>query len=84
MCDCINKVKQMVADKVSSNERNPKGYKIDDIKWEHCTIFPKSRIYTNLMLRTTFEKKDGSTSKPRNEHVAIHFSYCPFCGEKFE
>lgn len=82
MCDCIKTVKQAVIDKVSSNEHNPKCYKLEEVSWEHVTIFPKSRLYTNIMLRSTFEKKDGSTSKPRNEHVPIFFTYCPFCGEK--
>lgn len=57
MCDCIKTVKQAVIDKISSNERNPKGYKLEEVAWEHVTIFPKSRLYTNIMLRSTFEKK---------------------------
>lgn len=39
---------------------------------------------TDFVFRTTFTKKDGSESKPRPNHVAIVFTYCPFCGVKYK
>lgn len=84
-CDCLKETAKLIIDKISSKETNPKGYKIIQGDWEHKSWYPKVRLYSNyIILETVFEKKDGTTSKPRKEHVAIYYSYCPFCGKKYE
>lgn len=79
----MNKIKQSIIEKANKNERNPEGYAITEADWEYKSWFPKVRLYVNFIIRSTFKKKDGNTSKPRNEHVSIYFAYCPFCGEKY-
>ena len=41
------------------------------------------RLKTNLIFQTDFVKKDGNRSKPKNNHMGLLFSYCPFCGEGY-
>lgn len=39
---------------------------------------------TDYVFKSTFIKKDGSVSKPRNHHMTIVFSFCPFCGKPYK
>lgn len=83
-CNCMKDIESKVKEHVLSQETNPKGFEIVSSGWERATWYPKKRLYTHIILESRFEKKDGIISKPRNGHVAIHFSYCPFCGKKYE
>lgn len=38
---------------------------------------------TTFEFRTTFKKKDGSTSKPKKNRPSLIFTFCPFCGVKY-
>ena len=82
MCDCIDKVIEKVKEKVVKDKSN--GYKIENIEFENCSWFPKRELYSNVILKTTFIKRDGNTSKPINEHISIFYTFCPFCGVKRE
>lgn len=82
MCNCINEVKALCKAQVEKDSTE-KGFSIEDIRWEYASIFPASRVYANIIIRSTFTKVNGEKSKPKNSHVCIHFAYCPFCGEKF-
>lgn len=83
-CNCIKEVKEKVIDYMTNKKTNPKGFKIIETRWEHSTIYPKQRLYVNHIIQSTFTKVDGTESKPRNDTVAIHFTYCPFCGNKYD
>ena len=67
--------------RAAENDRNPKGYKIVEADWEYKSF--AGGLYSNYIFKSTFEKKDGTESRPKNEHVAIFYSYCPFCGKKY-
>lgn len=41
-------------------------------------------LKTDFVVRTTFKKKDGSESKPKTSHMALIFTYCPFCGVQYK
>lgn len=83
-CDCLKKTSELIINKISEKETNPKGYKILEADWEYKSWYPKVRLYANLIIKSTFKKNDGSISKPKNQHVSIYFSYCPFCGKKYD
>lgn len=82
-CDCMDKTKQLIIDRAIADEKNTKDYKIIEADWEYKSWYPKVRLYVNFIIKSTFIKKDGSTSKPKNSHASIFFSYCPFCGKKY-
>jgi len=83
-CDCISKVAENIKAKITADQtEKQKGYKMLNGNWEHHSWYPKVRLYSNYIIESTFEKKDGSTSKPRKDHVSIFYSYCPFCGKPF-
>ncbi|MFZ4413624.1 MAG: hypothetical protein ACOYOV_11110 [Bacteroidales bacterium] len=82
-CDCLEKTKQKIIEKISNDPNKRKGYKIIEGDYEHKSWYPNVRLYVNFIVKSSFEKVDGSTSKPINEHVSIYFTYCPFCGKKF-
>lgn len=81
-CNCLEIIKKNVIDYAEKQRNNPKGYKVIDGHFENQSIFPVKRIYTNFIIKSTFTKKDETTSKPRNEHMNLFFNYCPFCGKK--
>lgn len=80
MCDCISIALEKVKERVVKDKTN--GYKVQHIDFEHHSWYPETRLYSNVIMKTTFIKKDGSESKPINEHVSLFYTYCPFCGEK--
>jgi len=61
-----------------------KGYEIEKSYWDNCSIFPEERLYVNLIVKYSFEKKDGSRSLVKNSHIRVYFDYCPICGIKLE
>lgn len=81
-CNCIAETKEAILKNVNAKEKNPKGYNILEADFEYKSWFPKIRLYATFLIKSTFKKKDGTTSRPRNEHVNVFFSYCPFCGIK--
>ena len=84
-CDCFSKVAENIKAKVTSDEsKKQKGYNMLKGNWEHRSIYPKVRLYSDFIIESTFEKKDGTTSKPKKENVSIFYSYCPFCGKPYE
>jgi len=83
-CSCLKDVREKVIAKVLENKDNPNGFKILESDWEHKSWFPKVRLYANYTFKTSFTKKDGNTSQPKNGYVSIFFTYCPFCGKKYE
>ena len=83
-CNCIKTVPEKVVDYKTKKQNYPRGFKIVETSWEHSSIYPKARLYVNFIIQSTFTKVDGTESKPRNDTIAIFFTYCPFCGEKYE
>jgi hypothetical protein len=82
-CDCLSKVAENIKEKIAKDDKKQKGYKILEADFEYKSWFPKVRLYSNFIIKSTFEKKDGTTSRPQNEHINIFYSYCPFCGKPF-
>lgn len=83
-CDCITEVAKKIQKKITADQTvKQKGYKLLNGKWDHSSFYPKVRLYSNYIIESTFEKKDGSTSRPKKDHVTIFYSYCPFCGQAF-
>lgn len=83
-CDCISKVADTIKQKVTEDQNEKQnGYKLIEGNWEHHSWYPKHRLYSNFIIESTFTKKDGTTSKPKKDHVSMFYSYCPFCGKQF-
>lgn len=83
-CNCLETVEKNLIEMLSNREDNPKKFTIVESEWEYKSWFPTVRLYVNYIVKSTFEKKNGTTSKPRNEHVSIFFTYCPFCGKQIK
>ena len=83
-CNCISKLAEDIKAQITTSQtQKQKGYNLIRGKWENLNWFPKFRLYSNYIIESTFEKKDGSTSKLKKDHVVILYTYCPFCGNKF-
>lgn len=83
-CNCIKEAKDKIIEYMNNNTKKPKGFKVISTRWERSTIYPKVRLYSNHIIQSTFTKKDGTESRPVNDTIAIHFTYCPFCGIKYQ
>ena len=83
-CDCMKDSENKIKEHLSKRKTNPEGFEITKSYWEYKSWYPKVRLYVNYIVKSTFKKKDGTTSKPKNEHVIIYFTYCPFCGKKYD
>ena len=83
-CDCMKDSENKIKEHLSNRKTNPEGFEIFESDWEYKSWYPKVRLYANYIVKSTFKKKDGTTSKPKNEHVSIYFTYCPFCGKKYD
>ena len=82
-CDCLKMVAENIKEHVLATKQK-KGFKLIDGKWEHQSFYPKTRLYSNYIIESTFEKVNGQTSRVQNSHMAIFYSHCPFCGKKYE
>lgn len=40
------------------------------------------KTYSEFKIESSFEKVNGTQSRPKKETVNIYHSYCPFCGIK--
>jgi hypothetical protein len=81
-CLCIKTVAENIVKRLGEDKKNPKGFKIIDFDWSCQTIWPEIRLYADFEYKSTFEKSDGTTSKPKNNKISMYFTYCPFCGVK--
>lgn len=83
-CSCMATVSEKIKTHIISDQaKKQKEYKLVSGDWENATFYPKVRPYSNFIIKSTFQKKDGTTSKPVNSHVGIHYTFCPFYGEKY-
>ena len=82
-CNCIKEVADLIEQRIHKQKENTEGYRILETEWENKSWYPEERLYTNFKVKSSFTKKDGSESKPINEHVRIFFTYCPFCGKEY-
>ncbi len=83
-CDCIPKLAENIKEKIKKDKsERVKGFNLIKGNWEHYSFYPKTRLYSDFIIESTFEKKDGSTSKPKKDSVSIFYSYCPFCGKRY-
>lgn len=82
-CKCMKEVAEKIKEHVSQTRENQNGFAICGSRWENESLFPINRLYANFLIESTFVKKDGTISKPKNSHVSAIFSYCPFCGKPY-
>jgi hypothetical protein len=83
-CNCILETQDLIKKEViAQNSKTENGYKYLAGAYENLSLFPITRFYTNFIIRSTFKKKDGTTSRPKNSHVSIFYKYCPFCGNEY-
>ena len=82
MCDCIKIVEKQILEQANCHPRNPKAFNISEGHWECISIFPKTKMFANYIIKYTFQKANGLRTKPKNNTLAIFFVFCPFCGEK--
>ena len=83
-CSCLKDVQEKIIEHILESKNNPNGLKIIASDWEKKSWFPKVRLYANFIFKYSFTLKDGKTSQPKNSSMEIFFSYCPFCGKKYE
>ncbi len=97
MCNCIKEVSELTEQQLKEScekeghtlLRINSGFHGDGLE---NTVFTLSkdnnvtglRLKTNFIARYTFKKKDGSDSRPKALHVPLLFTFCPFCGERYE
>lgn len=82
-CTCLKDSLETIKKSIEENKTKPKGYKILQIDWEYKSWYPVVRPYFNVIIKSTYAKKDGSESRSKYEHVSIFPTYCPFCGKKY-
>ncbi len=82
-CNCNKTVAESIQKHFTEKNAKTNGFTIISGEWEHESIFPNVQLYSNFIIKSTFTKKDGSTSKPVNHHASIFYTFCPFCGKKF-
>ena len=81
-CNCLSQVKKKILEKVKADSK-AEGYRIVESGFERESWFPVTRLYSAFLIKSTFTKKDGTESKPKNEHVSVFYTFCPFCGKAF-
>lgn len=81
-CTCIDDLLEKVKQRdLSEDKRN--GYQVDRIYFEGQSILSK-KLSANVLIKSSFVKKNGERSRLINKHAVIMFNYCPFCGQKYE
>lgn len=83
-CGCLEKVAENIERKVKNDNKDVKGFCIIEGGFEHKSWYPFSRLYSNYIVKSEQLKKDGTLAKPKNSHINIFYSYCPFCGKEFK
>ena len=84
-CDCINIISKDIVERAEKDPERPKGFRILRSGFDQVAIFPDTpdtRTYSSYIIKSTFEKKDGTESRPKSSSVMIVHTYCPFCGTK--
>lgn len=83
-CNCINTLAETVVNELNQRESKPDGYKVLHTQWERMNSWPQRTLYANFFVKSSFRKKAGGESVPRNETFVLVFTFCPFCGKKYE
>lgn len=97
MCECIKDTNAKLIEHVSTKcqEKNVEVEELDYSQGLQNTAFMMNeekdmfditgtQLYTEFHYRFSFEKKDGSRSKPKLEKVKMLFTFCPFCGKPYK
>ncbi len=83
-CDCIKTAAESVQKHVTDQRsKEQKGFQVTDGEWKNKSWYPTTRLYAPFNVTSTFQKVDGSTSKPKKEEIPVFFSFCPFCGKEY-
>ena len=94
MCDCIKTTTEVITKSMHDKcvEKNETMLEIKNWDGEGLqgTTFAFGNnglsgefLKTDFIFKSTFKKKNGTDSKPKNNHVSIIYTYCPFCGVKY-
>ncbi len=86
MCDCLNRVEKVLADKL--RQRVPDDAEISqgfDTGWEN-SVLSLSAFKTHVMMKYKMayraRKKNGEMAKNLTRlECSVKMSYCPFCGK---
>lgn len=92
-CNCLEKIEETTLEMLTKNcaEKNEKLLELKD--WDGDGLQNRTlllgdgggeRLKTEFVYKTTFTKKDGSESKARKHSASLLFTYCPFCGVKYD
>lgn len=87
MCDCIEKVEKMIAEKQLSE--NP-GAELFDKSQKGTMLHtgysfsknPGRRTYNEVEVNISVKKKNGQFSRFKRKRISVYATYCPFCGKK--
>lgn len=83
MCNCLETITKKIEEFPEEFIRE-KGLEIDSVNFQGKFIWPKEMLYAQVKLEYTFEKTNGTRSKPKTKFINIIHSYCAFCGEKLD
>jgi len=79
MCDCINRMQDMLTDKMI--ELNPGSEIVERVQLENVSLMLESgenRPYNPAL------GKYKKGNKPSKFTISVVYTFCPFCGEKYE
>ncbi len=83
-CNCVKEVEEKIKDNFIKNcsENDPR---IKESSFERISWFPYNRLFSSYVITYSFTKKNGTpSSKNKNVHTNIFYTYCPFCGKKYK
>jgi hypothetical protein len=91
MCDCINTVTEKILAKQAEQKPERTILPLEEFDGEglgnRAFTFGSGdgyKMFVPFVYRYTFKKTNGETSKTRKETVNMFFTYCPFCGTKYD
>lgn len=87
MCDCKSKLEAKLLDRFKAMEPNAKNHYVELEGYALGVSESNSLFLTGCMpIKTTadYPLKGGVLHKQRIKRQSMFFTFCPFCGEKFE
>lgn len=93
-CNCIEEVSKTTLDHLTKKSEEDGATVMEIQTWDgdgmqnttYClsdSQISGEVLKTEFVYRTTFIKKDKSTSRPQKNRCSLIFTFCPFCGIKY-